>query len=232
MSATPELAALKGARAVLTTEVDEGSFLSESLVKLMTGNDPIAARSLYAKPMEFLANFKLFIAGNHKVVIKGTDEGIWRRIHMVPFEVTIPPEDRDPHLFDKLEAELPGILNWALNGCQDWQVGGLRPPAAVTDAVAEYRQEMDLLGLWLADNCDTGPSLMITSTSAYISYQCWAEASGLRPWSHVTFGRALRMRFKPRRESTGMVYDGFAVKKYVPVVPHKAKVEEVAIRAE
>jgi len=224
MSATPELAALQGARAVMTTEVDEGSFLSESLVKLMTGSDPISARGLYAKPMEFLANFKLFIAGNHKVVIKGTDEGIWRRIHMVPFEVTIPPEDRDPHLFDKLEAELPGILNWALAGCLDWQVSGLGPPVAVTDAVAEYRQEMDLLGLWLADRCDTEPSLKISSMSAYLDYQLWAVASGLRPWSHAAFGRSLGSRFKPHRESTGMVYDGFALKDRSRTSNQKAQV--------
>ena len=223
MSATPELAALKGARAVMTTEVDEGSFLSESLIKLMTGSDPIPARGLYAKPIEYVASFKLFVAGNHKVVIKNTDEGIWRRIHMVPFEVTIPAEHRDADLFDKLEEELPGILNWGLAGCLEWQDGGLKPPTAVTEAVTEYRQEMDLLGHWLADQCDLDPSLTISSSSAYQGYRCWAEMSGLRPWSHASFGRALAGRFKQRRTAAGVVYDGLALKSTVPAI-QKAKV--------
>ena len=227
MSATPELAALKGARAVMTTEVDEGSFLSESLIKLMTGGDPIAARSLYAEPIEFVPCFKLFVAGNHKVVIRGTDEGIWRRIHLVPFEVTIAPEARDPNLFDKLKAELPGILNWAIAGCRDWQAHGLCPPAEVTGAVADYRQEMDLLGLWLADCCIVDPALTIASTAAYWDYQVWAVASGLRPWSRIAFGRALRTRFKRDREGDGFFYTGLALKKSAVPSIQKARVPGV-----
>ncbi|HEX7273271.1 MAG TPA: phage/plasmid primase, P4 family, partial [Casimicrobiaceae bacterium] len=150
---TPELACLVGARAVMTTEIDEGSFLSESLVKQMTGGDPLSARPLYGAPFEFVPQFKLFVAGNHKPVIRGGDDGIWRRIDMIPFEVTIPPDRRDPELAAKLRRELPGILNWALAGCRAWIKRRLDPPPAVVNAVAEYREDMDILGQWIAERC-------------------------------------------------------------------------------
>lgn len=114
--ATPELACLKAARVVMTTEVDEGSFLSEALVKQMTGGDLMSARHLYAPPFEFHPLFKLFVAGNHKMVIRGTDYAIWRRNHMIPFTITIPAEKRDLRLAEKLRQELPGILTWAPRG--------------------------------------------------------------------------------------------------------------------
>jgi len=118
--ATPELACLHGIRAAMTTEVDEGSMVSESLVKQMTGGDPIPARHLYGKPFEFLPWFKLFVAGNHLAHIRGSDEGIWRRVDLIPFEVTIPADQRDPYLAESLRSELSGILNWALAGCRFW----------------------------------------------------------------------------------------------------------------
>ncbi len=168
--ATPELACLKSARAVMTTEIDEGSFLSEALVKQMTGDDPIPARALFSAPIEFVPSFKLFIAGNQKPVIRGGDEGIWRRIDMTPFEVTIAKDKRDPNLATKLKAELPGILNWALAGCLAWQKRRLDPPTAVLNAVAEYKDDMDILGLWRAEYCDVGPDMVLKSGEAYESY--------------------------------------------------------------
>ena len=210
--ATPELACLKSARAVMTTEVDEGSFLSESLVKQMTGGDPVAARPLYGAPIEFVPWFKLFVAGNHKPIIRAGGEGMWRRIDLIPFEVTIAPEQRDLKLGEKLRAELPGILNWALAGCCTWLERGLAPPPAVTNAVAEYKEEMDILGKWLFARCDIGPDLMFSATHAYEEYRSWADDMGLKRWSQVVFGRKLKERFKSVRKPTGVVYQGVGIR--------------------
>jgi putative DNA primase/helicase len=223
MSATPHLAVLKGARAVMTTEVDEGTFLSEALIKLITGSDWISARNLYAAPFDFRPLFKLFVAGNHRLVIRGTDEGMWRRIHLIPFAVTIPPKERDPNLFEKLRAELPGILNWALSGCLDWQKQRLDPPPAVVDAVAEYKEDMDLLGQWLAECCELGSEFTISGAAAYFSYAIWAKHFwGLKPWSRATFGRTLKERFEWKRASVGIQYSGFREKPSVSTIA-KAK---------
>lgn len=210
MSATPELACLVGTRAVMTTEVDEGSYFSESLIKQMTGGDPIPARHLYSPPFEYKPTYKLLIAGNHKANIRGGDDGIWRRINLIPFEVTIPAEKRDPKLADKLRDELPGILAWALRGCLAWQADGLRPPVAVTDAVGEYKEEMDILGQWLSESCELGADFTISAAAAYNSYNCWAgNSAGLKPWSKPLFGRKLKERFASRRKAGGIEYCGF-----------------------
>ncbi len=124
--------------------MEEGAKLNETRVKELTGSDTISARFLHQEFFEFVPAFKLWIAGNHKPVIRGTDLGIWRRIRLVPFTVTIPADEIDPYLPNKLRAELPGILAWAVQGCLLWQKGGLRPPAKVEQATAAYRSESDL----------------------------------------------------------------------------------------
>jgi putative DNA primase/helicase len=221
---TPELACLHGSRAVMTTEVDEGSFLSESLVKQMTGGDPVPARHLYGKPFEFIPCFKLLVAGNHKPTIRGSDEGIWRRIDLIPFNVTIPSNRRDPWLPARLRAELPGILNWALAGCRAWQNDGLKRPPAVIEAVAEYREDMDVLGQWVSEMCEVGPDLEIRGGAAYESYRFWAVASGFRPWSSGTFGSRMHERYERRRAAGGVVYVGVALRSSGQPPIAKAKV--------
>ena len=176
--ATPELARLPGARVVLTNEIEDGSFLAESLVKQMTGGDAMIARNLYQPPFEFTPQFKLFMAANHMPVVRGTDYGIWRRIHLVPFAVTIRPDERDPNLPSKLISELPGILNWALEGYRQWRKRGLDPPEGVVEAVREYREEMDVLGQWLEVCCEIGETFEIAAADAYSSYRHWAIANG------------------------------------------------------
>jgi putative DNA primase/helicase len=166
-SSTNDLARLQGARVVLSNEVEEGSRLSESLIKQMTGGDPISARFLYEEFFEFVPLFKLLVAGNHQPVIRGTDTGIWRRLHLVPFTVTIPAEKRDPRLPDRLRKELPGILNFAVRGCLEWQKTRICPPKQITEAVAEYKSEMDLLAQWITENCVVRADLQIQASVAY-----------------------------------------------------------------
>ena len=214
-SASNDLARLQHVRVALANEIEGGAFLAESLIKQMTGGDPIPARFLYAEFFEFVPRFKLFIAGNHKPVIRGDDHGIWRRIHLVPFEVTIPEEQRDPHLAEKLRAELPGILNWAIGGCLRWQKNGIVMPQTIKDAVQEYRVEMDIMGQWIAESVDVGEAFEWTAAGAYVNYREWAESNGFRPMTSTSFGRKLGERFNKKRSRDGVTYVGLRLRRRV-----------------
>lgn len=173
-----EVAALKGARLVTVSEISDGQRLDEGLVKDMTGGDTMIARHLYGDPFNFKAGFKLWLYGNVKPTIKGKDEGIWRRIRLIPFHVQIPPAERDPHLFDKLKEELPGILSWAVNGCIKWQVTGLSEPRALLEAVGEYRAEQDTLAGFLEAECRRERTASCTKKDLWVAYENWLRESG------------------------------------------------------
>lgn len=209
--ATNDLARLHSARVVITNEVEDGLHFGESQLKLMTGQDKIASRFLYREFFEYTPQFKLFIAGNHKPVIKNNDEGIWRRIHLVPFVVTIPDARRDAHLLGTLRTELPGILNWALEGHREWRQNRLSPPAAITDAVSEYREDMDLIGQWITECCEVRASGTMKASDAYMNYRCWCSFNGHHPLSNTAFGRKLKERFRRERKAEGCVYYGLAL---------------------
>lgn len=178
------------------------------MVKQITGGDIIVSRFLYNEHFEFRPKFKLFIAGNHKPIIKGTDDGIWRRTHLVPFEVQIPPRQRDPRLLEKLRSELPGVLNWAIRGLGIWQKRGLEPPRQVTDAAKAYRAEMDVLGEWIVQECTTGGDQEWRASDAYASYRWWADRNGFKPMTSTAFGRKLSERFERVDRSAGRFYKG------------------------
>jgi putative DNA primase/helicase len=190
-----DLARLVGMRFVAATETESGKLLSEVTVKSLTGTDTVTARFLHKEFFEFQPTFKIFIATNHKPVVKNTDEGIWRRMRLVPFEVTIPAERRDKGLREKLLAELPGILTWAVQGCLDWQRHGLVTPHAVEVATSQYRDEMDVFGAFLEEECvvvrDRKP---IEFSSLYTAYKIWAESHGDRPFAHKRFSQVLDER--------------------------------------
>ncbi len=186
-----EVADLRGARFVATVEVEEGRRLAEVLTKELTGGDRMKARRMREDFWEFDPTFKFFLAANHKPVIKGTDPAIWRRILLVPFLVTIPTEKQDPVLIDKLKAELPGILNWAVRGCLAWQDGGLKPPPEVLAASAEYRSEMDVLAQFLMEHCIIGTAEEEHFQELYEKYVQWAELAGERVESRRAFGGRL-----------------------------------------
>jgi putative DNA primase/helicase len=152
-SATNDLARLRGSRFVVATEVDQDGKLDEVMVKQVTGGDTISARMLYREFFDFRPECKIFLVTNHKPLIRGSDEGIWRRVLVIPFEVRIPEEERDKHLPKKLRQEFPGILAWAVRGCLDWQKNGLEPPGRVTSSTEEYRAEMDWMSAFLKECC-------------------------------------------------------------------------------
>jgi putative DNA primase/helicase len=195
-----DIAALAGARLVTVSETPEGSRLNESLVKDLTGGDTISARFMRAEFFQFKPQFKLLIRGNHKPQIRGTDDGIWRRILLVPFNVQIPRGEVDPNLPDRLLEELPGILAWALRGCMEWQREGLQPPAQVQAAVDGYRAEMDTFGAFLDERCVIATDAKARASKLYSAFKQWCDQAGERFVSQRRFGEALAERGLERRK--------------------------------
>jgi len=220
-SVPTEVARLKGSRFVVSAEVSENGRLNEAQIKDLTGGDRLVARFMHRDFFEFNATHKLWIYGNHKPVIRGTDHGIWRRILLIPFEVCIPPEEQDGHLKDKLAAELPGILAWAVRGCLEWQRQGLQPPPEVLCATEDYRQQMDVLGQFISDCCCLGPKLTAGSSLLYAVYKEWCEKAGEHVRSQRWLGMQLRDRgFVGVRPHGGRVaYQGIGIKEPIPTAP-------------
>lgn len=212
-SASSDVARLKGARFVTSVEPDEGMRLNEGLVKQLTGGDRVTARYLYGNEFEFKPEFKLWMGTNHKPIIRGTDMGIWRRIHLVPFTVTIPEEKADKHLLQKLTKELPGILKWAVEGCLMWQREGLKQPKVVEDATKEYRSEMDVVSAFLSDCCTVG-SGREKSSDLYQAYTKWADQNNEYKMSNRRFGRELAKQFANVKSHGVMCFDGVTLNSY------------------
>lgn len=199
-----DIARLVGARLVAAVETESGLPLAEALVKQMTGGDVVTARFLFKEYFEFRPTFKVWLAANHKPVIRGTDHGIWRRIRLIPFIVTIPENERDPDLGEKLKAELPGILAWAVKGCLDWQEQGLGVPEKVRSATAAFRDEMDVLGGFLTDLCAVEADATGKSAELYAAYKKWAEENGERVMSQKSLAMRLVERgFEPCKGALG-----------------------------
>ena len=186
-----DVARLKGARFVVACEADAENRLAESLIKQMTGGDTISARFLHQEWFDFEPTHKVFFGTNHKPVIKGTDYAIWRRIRLVPFEITIPEGERDKNLPEKLKAEAVGILAWAIQGCLAWQRQGLGAPEEVKEATDNYREEMDVLGEFLKDRCRLSHDARVSSKDLYEAYTTWCEVNGQEPVAQRAFVSAL-----------------------------------------
>lgn len=197
-----DIARLAGARFVSGIEVEEGRRLSEVLIKQVISGDTLTARFLNREFFEFRARFKLFLAANHKPVIKGTDEGIWRRIRLIPFTVTIPKPERDRTLLARLLDELPGILAWAVRGCLDWGARGLADPPEVLAATESYRSEMDVVGAFLDERCVRAPSARVECAALYAAYSRWCEEMGEFAISQRRFGQKIEERGFARVRST------------------------------
>jgi putative DNA primase/helicase len=207
-----DVARLRGVRAALMNETSQGSKFDEAKLKDLTGGDTLTARFLHHEFFDFHPTHRIVIRGNHKPAINGTDEGIWRRLRLVPFTVSIPPEEQDRNLLRKLEAELPGILNWALRGCLEWQADGLRPPAVVTDAVRAYREESDTLGRFIAECCEIRGNAQVKSSALFKRYQEFSQAAGERWIASKDFPAEVERRgFQWKRTKTGGMFYGLEI---------------------
>lgn len=173
-----DIARMRGARLVSAVEANEGKRLDEAVIKQLTGGDTVTARHLYEREFEYKPQYKIFLAANHLPTIRGTDNGIWRRLKRIPFVVTIPAEEQDRSLPAKLIEELPGILNWALEGCLIWQQEGLGNPKAVEEATSEYRSEQDVLVDFIADCCLEGTGTSSTLKDLHRVFTHWAKETG------------------------------------------------------
>jgi putative DNA primase/helicase len=189
-----DLARLAGARFVAAVESQSNRYLAEEVVKQITGGDVITARFLYSEYFEFRPQFKLFLATNHKPRIRETDLAMWRRIRLIPFVVTIPTEEQDKELVEKLRQEAAGILRWALQGLADWRRRGLEAPTMVTHATSEYRSEQDVLQHFIDERCVLEPDAEATASELYKAYREWCESSGERPICKRDFGLELKAR--------------------------------------
>ncbi len=189
-----DLAMLRGARLVAAQETEGGRRWAEARIKAMTGGDPITARFMRQDFFTFEPTFKLLIAGNHRPGLRNVDEAIRHRLNLVPFDVKIPPSERDHDLPEKLRAEWPGILAWAIAGCTAWQDGGLRPAEAVTKATGDYLQAEDAMGTWLAECCNMDADKEAGSTALFTAWKTWAEAAGEYVGSQKRFSQSMQDR--------------------------------------
>ncbi|MCH7526525.1 MAG: hypothetical protein IID39_03725 [Planctomycetes bacterium] len=189
-----DVARLKGARLVTASETEDNRRFAEAFVKDLTGGDMITARFMRAEYFEFRPECKIVLATNHRPVVRGTDDAIWSRLRLVPFTVTIPEQDRDPQLRDKLIAESAGILAWAVRGCLEWQRSGLGSPDEVTAATEVYRSDMDVLGVFIDDCCELQSEAVTPASDLYQAYKQWADRAGERPLTQRAFGLRLKER--------------------------------------
>lgn len=213
-SATPDIAALIGARLALSTETEDGAALAESLVKALVSGDSMTARNLHKDPVEFSPQFKLLMLGNHKPMVRGNDNGIWRRIRLLPFVMTFSDGERDPDLIQKLKKEAEHIFAWMVEGCLEWGECGLSDiPRVIRQATEEYREDQDVIGQWIDECCSVSPSLESSTDALYASHRDWAIKNGFRPSTRNALGRRLGDKgFSGRKSHGRMVREGISVK--------------------
>jgi len=179
----------------------------------MTGGDKICCRALYKDYREYDPQFKLWIATNDLPNVTGSDDAIWRRIRVIEFLRRIPENQRDPNLSEKLAAEAPGILNWALEGYRAWKIEGLSPPPEVTEATSSYRHDNDLIGQFIEDRCFEDPAAKSMSKSLHDGYLRWCNENSYTAMAINTFAKELnRKGYTPRRFQRGNGWAGLDLK--------------------
>lgn len=194
-AASPDVAALHGKRLAVVSETDDQCTLAEAQVKAITSNEPIAARALYRDPFAFTPTHKTVLMTNYRPFIKGTDEGIWRRLNIIGFERQIPAGAEIKDFREtRLRPELPAILAWAIRGCMLWRRDGLKPSPAVKAATAGYRSDMDFVAQWLAERTVPDQQARISRSAAYGDYEDWARAERAPILGNRRFGEELNAR--------------------------------------
>lgn len=209
---TPHLAKLTGVRMLRTSEPEKGARLNESLIKDITGGDPIEARDLHKPPFTFYPAFKVTINANHKPKIKSADEGIWSRVVLVPWSVYLPVEKRIKHLSKMLRKEASGILNWMLSGLQDWLDNGLLLTKETQEATAKYRCDSDQLGRFLEVCTERVVGESVQSSVLLGVFNAWSVANSLDPWTRNKFSDEMNERY-PKSKVSVMFYEGLRLTK-------------------
>lgn len=201
--ASPDLARLPGARLVRASEPERGVQFKESLIKSLTGGEPMLVRHNFKDFFEFTPDFKLTLSGNHKPEIGGVDHGIWRRIKFVPWPVTISDAEKRPmsDVMDELWIEASGILNWLIEGCLDYLNGGLQTPQEVIDATAAYREEMDPVGNFVGECVvavpaapDGSPVAFVYAREMFQAFTAWGHHNAVRAWREKGFATAMSQK--------------------------------------
>lgn len=207
-----DVAELYGARLVTASENIQGSRLNEAFIKKATGKEPLRARHLHENEFEFMPEFTIWLSVNHKPVVKDTSKGMWRRVHFIPFTVTIDGASIDKHMGEKLLEEAEGILAWLVRGCMTWYRQGLTVPDVVKQATQEYRHEMDTIARFLDEECVFADGLKTGSTPLLERYEAWCKQNGDR-YDAKALKAALNERGYHSRRGTGglWMYDGIAL---------------------
>ncbi len=222
-----DIARMAGRRLVIAKEADRGRRFAESLIKSLTGGDTVTARFLYQDFFDFRPAFKVFLAVNHRPTIKGTDLGIWRRVRLIPFNVTIAEAQKDRDLPRKLAAEAEGILAWAVAGCLAWQRGGLGTPPAVEKATGAYREEMDLIKRYLEERCVEASAARVGTSLLFTQYRAWCEENHERGQeTQREFNERMLERGFVKARSTGGRYVWQGIGLLTSDVPSEEKVNE------
>lgn len=226
-SASPDIARMNGARFVRTNEPNEGARFNEGLVKQMTGGDVVTARYLYGQDFEFKPVFKLWIACNNKIIVRGTDKGIWRRMRLIPFEATFEGKNDDKGLEERVLGELPKILWWAVKGCLEWQKDGLGMPERIQKATLEYQEEMDVVKSFLKDCAISDKNGKERAQDVFAEYREWARSGN--EWGGMTqtkFGLEMSKMYKKRNISGYVYYMGLSLKsRKQPYVYNSGEIE-------
>lgn len=204
-----DIAGLQGARLVAGSELPVGKTWDESVIKDLTGGDRMTARFMRGDFFDFDPQMTLIIAGNNQPSFRGVDEAIRARVILVPFLVTIPPERRDADLADKLKAEGPAILRWAVEGAQIWLEGGLDVPAKVAAASTEYMDDEDTLGQFLTERTAIDPDAFVVTADLHTNFKFWCEQQGLNSWTQHTLSKELKSRgYEAHRRPHGRGFRG------------------------
>ena len=207
--ASNDIARIKGARLVTCRESDQGHAMAESLIKSLTGGDKITARFLHKEFFEFKPVAKWILFTNHKPSIKGTDQGIWRRVKLVPFNYRVPEGKKNKDLEPELLNEAGGILNWLVEGCLMWQKNGFPKCSAIDNATSDYQEDEDRLSDFLNDAINTGPGLKVSASVLYKAYRWFCRDAGDMPRSSRNFPKDMEEKgYMKKRTSGGHFWQG------------------------
>lgn len=217
-------ASLFGRRFAAAAELEEGSYWDEAKIKALTGGDSVTGRHPYGRPFSFVPQHTLWVSGNRRPAVKGTDNGIWRRLKLIRFTANFPEASgRDGNLKTILLTELPGILRWAVQGCLDWQEQGLNHPRCVNDWTREYREEEDVLGLFIKERLVEAEGFRSSLASVYDAYTDWMEQEGSIKFALTrrSIGKKLReLGFNIVHSMAGKMLEGWKVKDHTNAEPN------------